>query len=415
VLGSALLVALGTATHAGQGNAAEWTQFRGPGGSGISTATGLPTTWSQQENIVWKTPLPGPGTSSPIVAGGKIFLSSYSGYSGRGDQSGLKRHVVCLNAGNGKLVWEKQIPSKLPEQDSIREGHGYASSTLAADSERVYAFFGKTGVFAFDHAGKQIWRADVGSNISGWGSATSPILYRDLVIVNASVESNALVALDRKTGKERWRAEEINESWATPVLVPLAGGKVEMVVPVFGKLLAFDPATGTPLWNCATDIASYMAPSPIAHDGVVYCIGGRTNGSLAVRAGGRGNVTSSHRLWTSRKGSNVSSPIYHAGHVYWGHDNRGSVTCVEAKTGQVVYEQQMERPGQFYAAGLLADGKLYYITRDGRTFVVAVGPRYRLLAVNDLSDGGQFNASPAVIGNRLLLRSDKFLYCLGKK
>jgi outer membrane protein assembly factor BamB len=344
--------------------------------------------------------------------GEKVFLSSYSS---SGSQSSLKRHVLCFQAGNGKPIWEKPIPSKLPEQENIREGHGYASSTLVADNERVYAFFGKTGVFAFDHAGKQLWWADVGSNINGWGSAASPILYRDLVIVNASVESNALVALDRKTGKERWRAEGITESWATPILVPLPGGKVELVVPIFGKLLGFDPATGQALWNCATDIPSYMAPSPVAQDGIVYCIGGRTNGSLAVRAGGRGNVTNSHRLWTSKKGGNVSSPIYHAGYVYWAHDNRESVLCVEAKTGHLVYEQPISRGDQFYAAGLLADDKLYYTNRVGRTYVVAVGPRYRLLATNDLSDGGQFNASPAVAGGRLFLRSDKFLYCLGKR
>jgi outer membrane protein assembly factor BamB len=414
-LSGSLVVALVAVTGAGQERAPGWTQFRGPGGSGISSATGLPTTWSKQENLVWKAPLPGPGTSSPIVVGEKIFLTCYSGYRGSGDMSGLKRHLVCLNAQIGKVLWDKPMPAKLPEQDSIREGHGYASSTLAADSERLYAFFGKTGVFAFDHNGKQLWKADVGSQVNGWGSAASPVLYRDLVIINASVESNALIALDRKSGQERWRAEGINESWATPILVPLAGGKVELVVPIFGKLLGFDPASGQALWNCATEIASYMAPSPVAHDGVVYCIGGRTNGSVAVRAGGRGNVTNSHRLWTSKKGGNVSSPVYHAGHLYWAHDNRGSVYCVVAKTGQVVYEQRVEGAEQFYAAGLLANGNLYYTTRDGRTAVVAAEPRYRLVAINDLSDRSMFNASPAVVGNRILLRSDQFLYCVGKK
>lgn len=415
ILGSSLMITLATVTHAGQKGTTEWAQFRGPNGSGISTAAGLPTAWSKQQNLLWKTALPGPGTSSPIVIKDKIFLSSYSGYNGSGSQGGLKRHVLCLNASNGQILWNKTIPSKLPEQEGIREGHGYASSTLAADDTQVYAFFGKTGVFAFDHGGKQLWRADVGSNINGWGSATSPILYRDLVIINASVESNALVALDKKTGKPRWSAEGINESWATPVLVPLAGGRTELVVPVFGKLLAFDPATGKPLWNCATEIGSYMAPSPIAHDGIIYCIGGRTNGSLAVRAGGRGNVTSSHRLWTSKKGSNVSSPVYYNGYLYYANDNQETVFCVEAKTGRIVYEQRIERADQIYAAALLADGKLYYTNRYGRTFVVAPGPQYRLLAANDLSDRTQFNASPAVAGGRLFLRSDQALYCVGKR
>ena len=180
-------------------------------------------------------------------------------------------------------------------------------------------------------------------------------------------------------------------------------------------MLAFDPDSGEPLWSCKTDIGWYMVPSVVAADGVVYCLGGRSGtAALAVRAGGSGDVTETHRLWTSVKGSNVSSPVYLDGHLYWAHESREIAYCVKAATGEVVYEQRLDRAGQFYASALLADGRLYYVNRDGKTFVLAAKPQFEQLAVNDLSDRSVFNASPAVAGNRLLLRSDKFLYCVGK-
>jgi outer membrane protein assembly factor BamB len=260
---------------------------------------------------------------------------------------------------------------ELPEQETIREGHGYASSTPVADAERVYCFFGKSGVFAFDHAGKQLWQTNVGDGLGGWGSATSPILHENLVIVNACVESEALVALDRKTGKEVWRTKGINESWNTPLVVDVKGGKAELVVAVFGKVLGIDPATGEKLWNCDTDIGWYMVPSMVAHDGVVYCIGGRNGGgALAVRPGGKGDVTATHQLWTLKKGSNVSSPVYHEGHLYWMNDVNGLAYCAEAATGKLVYEERgTGRTGLCVRSA--GRGRVYYVTRDGRTFVVS--------------------------------------------
>lgn len=180
-------------------------------------------------------------------------------------------------------------------------------------------------------------------------------------------------------------------------------------------MLGLDPDSGQTLWSCDTGIPWYMCPSPVANEGVVYVIGGRPGGGLAVRLGGRGNVSSSHALWRISKGSNVPSPIYNEGHLYFAHDNLGIVFCVNAKTGQVVYEERLNpSPGMIYPSPVLADGKLYYFSRNGRGYVVAAKPKFELLAQNSLSDGGTFNASPAVTGNRLLLRSDKFLYCLGE-
>jgi hypothetical protein len=397
----------------------DWPRFRGSGGMGISGATDLPLDWDQTKNIAWKTALPGPGASSPITFGERVYVTCYTGYF-LPDQPGgsleeLQRHLIAVRLDDGQILWDKAIAAKLPEEKQIRD-HGFAANSVAVDAERVYAFFGKTGVFAFDHDGNQLWQADVGSKTNGWGTAASPVLCQDLVFINASVESESLVALDRKTGEEKWRAGGIREAWNTPLVVTAPSGRQELIVASQGSVLAFDPASGESLWSCKTDIGWYMVPSVVAAEGVIYCLGGRSGtAALAVRAGGSGDVTETHRLWTSQKGSNVSSPVYLDGHLYWAHESREIAYCVKAATGEVVYEQRLDRAGQFYASALLADGRLYYLTRDGKTFVLAAKPQFEQLAVNDLSDRGVFNGSPAVAGNRLLLRSDRYLYCIGEK
>lgn len=402
-----------------QNQEADWPQFRGPGGQGVSAAKGLPVTWSATENVVWKTELPGAGTSSPIIVGPRVFVTCFSGYGmpgqERGDQELLKLHLVCLDRASGRILWNQEVAPRLPEQPTMREGHGYASSTPAADNERVYAFFGRSGVVAFNHEGKQLWKSDVGSQLNGWGSAASPVLFGDLVIVNASVESESVVGLNKKTGQEVWRKNGIREAWNTPLLVTLADGKTELVVATMGKLFGLNPTTGEELWNCATGIGWYMVPSLVAQDGIIYCIGGRSGGSLAVRAGGRGDVTETHRLWTGRKGSNVSSPIVHNGHLYWMHENQGIAYCAETKSGEIVYEQRVEGADQVYASPVLSEDKLFYVTRTGRSFIVAAKPNFELVTKNAPIERSIFNASPAVAGNHLFLRSDRHLYCLGQK
>lgn len=396
----------------------DWARFRGPSGMGLSDAEGLPTTWSADDNVAWKTPLPGPGASSPIVFGDHIYLTCYTGYFVPGEAEGsldrLKRHLIALNRKDGRIVWDKSVAAKLPEEDKIRD-HGFAANSAAADADAVYVFFGKTGVFAFSHDGQQLWQADVGVKTHGWGTSASPVLYKDLVFINASVESESLVALDRRTGAEKWRAKGVREAWNTPVVVKAESGREELVVATQGKVLAFNPGTGEPLWSCKTDIGWYMVPSVVAEKGIVYCLGGRSGvAALAVRAGGSGDVTEANRLWTSTKGSNVSSPVYHDGHLYWMHEQRGVAFCAKADSGEVVYEERVRGAGQVYSSALLADGKIYYLTRDGKTIVVTAAPEFEVLATNDLSDRSVFNGSPAVDGGRLLIRSDKFLYCVGK-
>jgi len=397
-----------------------WQQFRGPKGSGVSEARGLPTRWTATENVVWKTALPGPGTSSPIIVGQNVYLTCFTGYGVPGEPSGpmnrLGRLLLCVDLKDGAIRWKRDLKVRQPEQSRTRDNHGYASNTPVSDGQGLWVFCGKSGVFAFDLAGKQLWQTDVGSGLSGWGSAASPVLFGDLVIVNASVESASLMALNKKSGKRVWRVEGIKEAWNTPLLADVKGGGTELVVAMPRKVMAFNPATGEKLWTCGTEITWYMVPSMVAHEGIVYCIGGRSRSSaaMAIRAGGRGDVTADRRLWRTEKRSNVSSPIYHDGHLYFAHEREGTAYCLNAATGAVVYEQRLaSRAGQVYASPVLADGKIYYVARRGGVYVVPAKPAFELLAHNTLGDRSTFNASPAVSGRRLLVRSDTHLYCLG--
>lgn len=413
-----LLILLVAPNARAQEGSFEWPQFRGPGGLGVGTAKALPAKWSATENLAWKVELPGPGTSSPVIHGSRIYLTSYSGYNvpgqPRGEQSQLKLHLHCLNRADGKPIWTKDIAPKLPEQDRIRDDHGYASSTPAVDGDRIYVFFGKSGVHAFSHDGDPLWQADVGSNLNGWGTANSPLLVGENVIINASVESETLFALDRKTGKPAWKAPGMKESWNTPIVYKV-DGQDEIAVAIFGKILGMDPVSGKQRWSCNTDIGWYMVPGLVVKDGVIYCIGGRSGGALAVRGGGSGDVTTTHRIWTGKKGSNVSSPLLHDGHLYWMNDNNETAYCANAKTGAIVYEEKINRIGQVYSSPVLADGKIYYLARTCRTAVVAAKPAYELFATNDFADRSAFNSSPAVAGDRIYIRSNRFLYCVGSK
>jgi len=398
--------------------AESWPRFRGPSGQGRSDGSGLPVQWSQDQGVVWKTPLPGAGASSPIVHGDRIYLTCYSGYLVPGQAVGsldkLERHLLAVDLATGEVLWERTVAARQPEEERIRD-HGYAANSPLADDDHVYVFFGKSGVLAYDHHGNQVWQADVGTGTGGWGTAASPVAYGDLIWVNASVESESLVALERHSGREVHRIGGMRESWSTPLIVQDSDGQDTLVVPRFGEIMAIDPQSADTLWTCRTDITWYMVPSLVMEDGVVLALGGRSGiSSLAVRGGGRGDVTDSHRLWTSVKGSNVSSPVAWNGHLYFMNDAMGIAYCARVDDGELMYEERIPRAGQVYASALLADGKIYYVSRDGQTFVLAAEPEYKLLASNSLRDGGSFDASPAVAGNRLLIRSDKYLYCIGE-
>ena len=396
--------------------AADWTQFRGKGGLGISGEARLPTKWSSSESVVWKAEMPGPGASSPITLGERVFITCYSGYGlqpNEGDQKGLVRHLLCLSRKNGQTIWQKKFLPKLPEHKYQGEGsyHGYAASTPTTDGERLYVFFGKSGVFSFNLDGRELWQASVGDGTSGWGSGCSPLLYKNLLIVNASVESGALVALNKLTGEEVWRAKGIGSSWNTPVLAP-GRDRTELVVSIANHVVSLNPDTGEELWR-AEGVHRYVCPSVVFNGDVVYVIGGGHT-SLAVRTGGSGDVSESHGIWRLNKGANVSSPIYYRGHLYWTRDGN-IVCCQNPTTGEMVYEERLQPgSGTIWSSPVLADGKLYYVSQRKGTFVVAAQPKFELLAHNKFEDDdSRTNASPAISNGQLLLRTDRNLYCIG--
>lgn len=410
----ASLVAAGSVDRA---EADDWRRFRGPDGTGISNDT-LPVSWSESRNVKWKTPLPEAGSSSPIVVGKRIFVTCYSG---RGRS--LKRHLVCINRGDGKIVWKRTVDAEQPEDEygGYLTEHGYASNTPVSDGKMVFVFFGKTGVLAFDLEGKQLWKVNVGKESSNrrWGSAASLILYKDLVIVNAAEESQSIRALKKASGKQAWKADasSLSLAYGTPKLVKAKSGRVDLVLGVPGEVWGLNPDTGKLVWYAETNLTGNICPSIVAKDGIAYVFGGyRSSGSHAIRVGGKGNVASSHMVWSSRNSSYVATPLLHDGRLYWVSD-RGQAFCIEAKTGKLVYRKRLaglsgtSRP--VYASPILAGGKLYVVSRRAGTYVLSAGDKFEQLARNRIgSDNSDFNATPAVSDGELFLRSNTALYCV---
>jgi outer membrane protein assembly factor BamB len=388
----------------------------------LSADKGLPAKWSDKENLVWKTPLPGPGGSSPIISGDLVFITCYTGYGIPGEsqesQKELQRHLLCIDRKKGTILWDKAVAAKLPETPyrSHIALHGYASSTPATDGKLVYVFFGKSGVFAYDFKGKQVWQADVGNRTDKWGCATSPLLYKDLVIVNASVESGSLIALYKKDGKEAWKCPGIGRSWNSPVLAQGKDGQQEVVVRIPRSILGIDPATGHKRWHCDGFGDGYVCPSVVAQGGIIYSLGGRFEGeAAAVKTGGKGDVTNTHMVWSKRLGGPIPSPIIYQGYLYNVSD-RGTASCFHAKDGEKVYAERLKGSGTLYASITIADGKIYAVSRNNGTYVLPAKPKFEVLAHNTFeSDKSVFNGSPTVSNGQLFLRSDKCLYCIGKK
>jgi hypothetical protein len=398
--------------------AGDWAGFRGPRASGLSDERGLPLTWSDTENVAWKAKLPGPGASSPIVWGDRVFVTSYSGYGGsrQGDLARLKRHLVCVDRHRGSVLWTTEVPARLPELEWAMPiaQHGYATSTPVTDGERVYVYFGKSGVLAYDLSGKEKWRADVGDLLNEFGSGASPVIVGNLLIVNATVEGSRMVALDRTTGKPVWRVRLNGDTWTTPILVDIPGGKPELVLATRHRLYAYDPENGQELWRCEWTGADYPSPSPVARDGIIYAMGSSSRGRvvLALRAGGRGDVGQSHVVWKANVGASYCSPLLVGPHLYF---FSGQAHCLRADTGAIVYQERLAGLGQEYSSPVAADGKIYLFTRRGDGYVLGTGPKLEVLARNTLTTDGGFVASPAIQGGQLFIRAGDVLFCLGAK
>ena len=387
-----------------------WPRFRGPDANGHASSTGLPTTWSETKNIKWKTPIHDSGWSSPVVWGDQIWITTAT-------KDGKVDYAICVDKKSGQIVhdlklWENPNPSPLGNAMN-----GYASCTPVIEEGRVYVHFGSYGTACLDTAtGKILWqRRDLPcEHFRGPGS--SPILFENLLIFHMDgFDHQYIVALDKATGDTVWKTErdvdygtdngDIMKAYSTPLVIE-AAGKLQLISPTAKSAFSYDPRTGKELWRVRYNSHS-VAATPLWHDGLVFInTGFGTADLLAIRPDGEGDVTASHVVWTSRKsiGSKPGQVIVDD-FVLNVHD-KGVATCLDAKTGEELWNKRLG--GEFSAALLAGDGKVYFCDHDGTTTVVKPDRQYVELAKNKLDDGCM--ASPAVTGKALILRTRSALY-----
>jgi outer membrane protein assembly factor BamB len=386
-------------------HAENWPQWRGPRGDGTSLETKVPTQWGPEQNVAWKTALPGEGHSSPVVWDQSVFVTSALKDSG-------DRLLIRVDATTGKILWHRVVLNAGIE--AMHRENSAASSTPVTDGELVFTSFQngpRVDVRCFDRHGKQLWVAQPLRFEGMHGYSYTPVLYRDLVIVDFSQNDEAaVIALDKKSGRVRWRFDRGSReiSHVTPLLVN-AGGIEQLIVCGSDEIRSFDPASGKSRWWCRGPTEVCVAGLAFG-DGVVFATGGyprRTR--VAVKADGSGDVTSSHLLWSlSREVSYVPSPVYHAGYLYTVVDE-GRLYCFDAKTGQAVWDQRLG--GRFRASLVLADGNLYATNDQGVTTVARATPEgFQPVAVNDLREFCY--ATPAISNGRLFIRTGANLYCI---
>jgi len=420
-----------------------WPQWRGPEGQGVSNDKNLPTEWSETKNVLWKTELPGKGFSQPIIWGDKVFLTTDieggpapathvppkhmlgdKEYKHPDWDSADKLHTfktLCLNRDTGKILWEQTSYSGTVFDYRHKRGN-YAAPTGVTDGKYVITYFGSEGVYCYDFNGKLIWKKSIGNiDTFGMGVGASPVLYENLVIFvcdqNLGVPKDSfMLALDKKTGKEVWRvARPIQGSWATPVIVK-AAGRIEMVTSGNEFLISYDPATGKELWR-TTGLKSHAIATPVVGHGLAILSSGYPAKAVtAVRLGGSGDLDKTDNIaWKYNKGTAyVPSPILYGDYVYLMSD-AGILSCLNAKTGEVVYEGgRVPVATKFYGASPVAfDGKILLTSDDGDTFVIKAGPKHEVLGQNSI--GEPCRTSIAIADGKLFIRGDKHLFCIGNK
>jgi len=415
-----------------------WPQWRGPSGQGVSEEKNLPTSWNTVSNIKWKVAIDGRSHSSPIVWGNRVFLTTaVEGSVVQGakavkhtleggkeflhpDSVGAdKKHtfkVVCIDRDSGKIVWQSTAWEGTPYDNRHRKS-SYAASTPATDGKLVYAFFGTEGLYAYDFKGKLAWKADLGKlGTVGMGTGTSPILFDNLVIVQADEENGEasfIVAVDKNTGKEAWRTpRKVQVSWSTPLLVRTSK-RAELIASGTESVIAYDPATGKELWR-HKGVESNAIPSPVANNDMVFLVAGfPAKIAMAIKLGQSGDLTGTPNVpWTYAKGTAyVPSPILYGDYLYLTTD-RGILTCIDAKTGEVKYEGgRIPIPATFTASPVAFEGKILMTSEDGDTFIVKAGPQHEILGTNSV--GEPVYASPAIADGRIFIRGEKNLYCIG--
>jgi outer membrane protein assembly factor BamB len=443
-LSSVCLIALALLTPSSAGfsfNTSNWSQWRGPEGTGLSHETNLPTEWSANKNIKWSTAIPGRGHSSPIVWGDKVFLTTdIEGDTVAGakavehklggqvfvhpDSVGANRKhtfkLLCFDRSTGKVLWEQTAYEGTVYDNRHRKG-SYAAPTPATDGDRVYAWFGGEGdgLYCYDLNGKLIWKTAVGkiANV-GMGPGSSPVIFENVVILQCDEDegkNSFIIALDKKTGKEVWKApREVYASWSTPLIVKTAQ-RPELITNGTQTIISYDPRTGKELWQ-AKGHGGHAIPSPLTGHGMVFVYAGaHVKKTLAIKLGGTGDISGSPNIvWQYEKGTAyVPSSILYGDYIYLMSD-RGILTCLDAKTGKVIYEGgRIPVPASFTASPVAFDGKLLLTSEDGDTYVIKTGPKHEVLATNSV--GEPVYASPAISDGMIFIRGEKNLYCIGSK
>lgn len=381
--------------------AQDWPQFRGPSGQGVSEARGLPLEWSESKNIAWKVPVPGSGWSSPVVGGGRVWLTTYV-------DKGASIRALAFDVESGKEVVNVEV-FKFRGGDPINPKNSRATPTPVLDGDRVFVHFGAEGTAALDRDGKVLWKAHFPYS-SQHGSGASPIVVGDLLIVSGDGPDAAfLIGLDKATGKTKWKTwkrQPWDQAYSTPLLIRVA--ESDQIVSVGAHHTgAYDPQNGKEIWRVAYPNGFSNVPRPVYGAGLVFITTGFQQPSLlAVRPDGKGDVTRSHVAWKFSRGVPLTpSPLLVGNELYMVND-AGIAICLDARTGAALWAQRLSGPHS--ASPVFADGRIYFLSEEGVTTVVAPGGEFRALATNELD--GLTYASMAVSAGSFFIRTDKYLY-----
>jgi len=386
--------------------AEDWPQFRGPDGEGHSTETGLPLQWSESQNIRWKTPVTGRGWSSPVVANGRVWLTTSVERQGR-----ASLRVLAYDVQSGKEVVNAEVFS-LPNAVLKNEKNSLASPTPILEGERVYVHFGADGTAALSTDGKIVWKITLPYD-SMHGNGGSPTLYRDLLIVNCDGSDDAyVVALDKNTGKIRWKTQRrrpFDQSYTTPLVIQVDGRDQVVSIGAY-RAAAYDPQTGREIWRVSYGDGFSNVPRPVFSHGLVFIgTGFQEPSMLAVRPTGTGDVTNTHVDYTIERGAPFTPSPLIVGDEFYMVSDIGVASCLDVKTGKIHWQQRV--PGNYSASPVFADNRIYFLSEEGVATVIAPGKEFRRLAVNTL-DGTTF-ASIAVSQGTFFIRSDSHLYRIG--
>ncbi len=422
--------------------AANWPQWRGPLGTGVSPQGDPPTQWSETKNVQWKVAIPGHGTSTPVIWGDKVFVQTAvpamaaSGNSSAKTSPQSKRGkggfgggpppsepyqfiLMCLDRNSGQTLWQQVCREQVPHE-GIREGDAsFAAASAMTDGRHVLAFFGSRGLFCYDLAGNLQWEQDLGDQQTrnDFGEGATPALFGNTVVVPWDHEDDDfIVALDKRTGREIWRQERDEPTgWATP-LVALHGGQAQVVTIGTNRTRSYDLASGRQIWE-TEGLTANIIPTPVAAGGVVYVTSGyRGSKLLAIRLGGSGDLTGSDAiLWRLDQDTPyVPSPLLSDQRLYFFKSNNAILTCLDARTGKPHFSaQRIAGLGTVYPSPVAAAGRVYLTDRKGTTVVIKDAEELEILATNVLAE--PIDASPAIVGKQILLRSHSSLYCIAEK